>query len=441
MSASTPAVPPGPKNLGLLREVPHVRRGVLGYLASVTQRYPGPLVLVQLGPGATYIPNEPAVVREMLVRIPDRFARRRWWGELLHLVGEGLLTSDEKDWVGQRRRLNPAYATSHRDVVDDATADVTAALADEGRRAPGPVDAQADVKRALLTALVRIMFTPDVRFDARAVIRDLDVVLQYVSFRSQVVRHNLAFVGLKGWGEARLRAALARLDALVYDIVDGCRDGRYRPGLLLAQLVPAWERGEIDRRAVHDEIGTLVLAGFDTTSAAVTFALGHLADRPDVARAVAAERGRDETPTTDAVVQETIRLQPPVWAIHRTATENIDLGGYTVPRGEHVMACPYAMHRNPRFWTDPDTFAPERFAPDADRGAARDALVGFEYLPFSHGRHTCIGKRMAMQQCRLMLTALADQFDVSRDGRPPALQPGVILQAKGGLRLRPVPRA
>lgn len=433
----TATLPPGPKNAGILRELPRFTRGVLPYFAGLSRRHPGPLIHIQLGPGASYLPNDPDTLREMLVRVPERMVRRRWWGELLRLVGTGLLTSDEEDWVPQRRRMRAAYHNDHRGVVEAATREEAEACAARWRAAPGAVvDAQDDVKRLLLRALVRIMFSPDVAVDERRLIDDLDVLVRYVSWRSQVVRHNLALVGLTGWGEAEMLAAAARLDAFIADLLDGCRSGHYRAGLLLAALLPAEERGEVDAENLHDEVGTLLLAGFDTTAASVTFALWLLAERPDLRARLRAEADQDDQPVTDTVLREALRLYPPVWAIHRTAGEDIELGGFTIPKGEHIMACPYAIHRNPRFWPDPDAFRPERFdgAPD------NDTLLGFEYLPFSHGRHTCIGKRMAIQQARILLPLLAGEFDLERAGRL-KLQPGVILKAAGGLPLRVTPTA
>lgn len=430
------ALPPGPKNAAILRELPRFRRGVLAYLVGLSRRYDDPVVHVQFGPGASFIVNHPDVVKEFLVRVPERFSRSRWLGELRKLVGAGLLFSDEETWVEQRRRLRPAYARGHAEVVDAATRAETDALADEWRRAPGAVvDVQEDGKRVLLRALVRIMFSPEAPVDERQVIADLDAVLQFVGMRSTVIRQNLALVGIRR-GEAAVRGALARLDAFITDLIDGTRSGRYSAGLLLATLLEAEARGEVDAQNLHDEIGTLLVAGFDTTSALVTFALWSLAARPDLADAVRREAEADDRPVLEAVLRETLRLYPAVWAIHRTATEDVEIGGFTVPKGEHVMASPFALQRNPRWWPDPDAFAPERFfdAPD------NDALLGMEYLPFSHGRHTCIGKRMALQQARLMVSELVSRFEIERAGPPPRLVPGVIIRAADGLPLRVTPR-
>ena len=434
----TSALPPGPKNAGVLLELPRMSRGVLAYVAGLSRRHAAPVVHVQFGPGASFLVNHPDTVREFLVRIPERFSRSRWLGELRHLVGAGLLFSDEAAWVPQRRRLRPAFfSTRHQAVVDEVTRDEAARLADRWRRAPGGrVDAQADVKETMLRALVRTLFSPDVEADARQIIADLDAVLQFVSFGTQVVHQNLSRVGLGGRGEARVRAALGRLDAFIDDLVCGCREGRYRGGLLLATLLEAEARGEVDAQNLHDEIGTLLVAGFDTTAALVSFALWSLAERPDLQARLGAEAGGDDRPVTEQVIRETLRLYPAVWAIHRTAAEDVEIGGWRVPKGEHVFACPFALHRNPAFWPAPDAFRPDRFA-DAP---ANDALLGMEYLPFSHGRHTCIGKRMALQQARLMLGALTGAFTVERAGRRGRLVPGIILKASRGLPLRVTPR-
>ena len=295
---------------------------------------------------------------------------------------------------------------------------------------------QHEAKRILLRALVRIMMSPDMPVDEQALIADLDALLQFVSMRTKFVRDNLSLAGIRLRREAALRGVLARLDAFIAAVVDGCRSGEMRAGLMLETLLPAEARGEVDAANLHDEIGTLLLAGFDTTAALVTFALWHLADRPDLCAALRGESGQRATPRTDEVLRETLRLFPAVWAIHRTAAEDIEIGGYRIPRGEHVMAVPYALQRNPAFWPDPDRFVPERFAGAPEN----DTLLGLEYLPFSHGRHTCIGKRMAMQQARQMVGQIVSAVDLARVGPQPRLIAGIILKAAGGLPLRVTPR-
>lgn len=432
---TAPRLPPGPKTAGFVLELPRFAGGVLPYFAGLSRRYPVPLIHIQVGPGASYLVNHPDTVREMLVQIPERFSRSRWLGELRHLVGSGLLTSDEAAWVPQRRRLRPAYLGRHREAVEAATRDETAAAM--ARWAPGrTVDVQHEAKRVLLRALVRTMMTPDVPVDEQAMIADLDALLQFVSMRTKFVRDNLSLAGIRLRREAALRGVLARLDAFLAAVVDGCRSGALRAGLMLETLLPAEARGEVDAANLHDELGTLLLAGFDTTAALVTFALWHLAGRPDLCAGVRDEAGQAVTPLTDQVLRETLRLFPAVWAIHRTASEDLEIGGFRIPRGEHVMACPYALQRNPAFWPEPDRFVPERFAGAPEN----DTLLGLEYLPFSHGRHTCIGKRMAMQQARLMVGQIVTGFDLARVGRQPRLIPGVILKAAGGLPLRLTPR-
>lgn len=424
----------GPTSARAVLEVPHLARGMLSYFAGLSRRYPVPLVHIRLGPGGIhYLVNHPDTVREMLVQVPERFSRSRWLGPMWDLVGAGLLTSDETAWVDQRRRLNPAYGRDHVAVVEAATLAEVEACLEQWRRAPdGVVDVQADVKEALLRALVAIMFSPDARVEAEQMVADLEALQDAVSVGSFVKADLLRRVGLGARAEARVQGVLKRIGAFVSDLIDGCRAGRYAPGLLLAPLLVAEERGDVDPKNLHDEVGTLLLAGFDTTAALVTFALGALARRPDLQSAVLEDAFVPGWPYLDLVLRETLRLYPPVWAIHRTVAEPIEIGGHPIEPGIHVMACPYALHRNPAFWTDPEAFRPERFE--------KDARPGLEYLPFSHGRHTCIGKRMALQQAGLFVGAVLEAFEIAPVGREPRLVPGVVLRAAGGLPLRVSPR-
>ena len=188
---------------------------------------------------------------------------------------------------------------------------------------------------------------------------------------------------------------------------------------------------------------TLFLAGHETTANALAWTWYLLAQHPDVAREV--RRVIDDVlggalPTAadyprlqylEMVLAESMRLYPPAWAVSRLAMDDVDLGGWHVPKDSVAVASQYLMHRDPRFWQEPDRFDPLRFAPDA-----RLARPKFAYFPFGAGPRICIGEGFAWMEGVLLLATLAQRWSmelISRDVKP---QASITLRPRGGIKVR-----
>jgi cytochrome P450 len=182
----------------------------------------------------------------------------------------------------------------------------------------------------------------------------------------------------------------------------------------------------MNARQVRDEVMTMFMAGHETTSIAVTWALYLLSVHPEVGRAVREEVRHavgDRMPTgadlphlnlTRMVVDEAMRLYPPAWGIDRRVAEPDVLGGYNIEAGATVAICIYAMHHHPKYWTDPEVFDPYRFSPE--RSAGRPT---YAYLPFGGGPRRCVGLKIAQMQTQLMLASIVQQFELELEPGPP----------------------
>jgi cytochrome P450 len=183
---------------------------------------------------------------------------------------------------------------------------------------------------------------------------------------------------------------------------------------------------------------TLFLAGHETTANALTWAWYLLAQNAEAEAALHAELDRvlegGRAPTaedltalryTEMVVAETMRLYPPAWAIGRLAVEDHEVGGYLIPRGSLVLVSQYVMHRDPRFFPEPERFDPARFAPEA-----KEARPQFSYFPFGGGVRRCIGEGFAWTEAVLVLAALARRWQMR-------LAPGHTAEAQPRITLRP----
>jgi cytochrome P450 len=188
---------------------------------------------------------------------------------------------------------------------------------------------------------------------------------------------------------------------------------------------------------------TLLLAGHETTATALTWTWYLLSKHPDAACKLRVELdevlGRrvptvEDLPAlefTRRVIQESMRLYPPVWIISRTAIEEDEIGGYPIPAGSVVLVSQYAMHRHPDFWENPERFDPDRFLPERSRGRHP-----YAYFPFGGGPRLCIGADLAMLETQLILVTLAQRFQLELlPGHPVEPEPLITLRPRYGMKM------
>jgi cytochrome P450 len=198
-------------------------------------------------------------------------------------------------------------------------------------------------------------------------------------------------------------------------------------------------------RQVRDEVLTLFLAGHETTANALTWTWYLLSQNPEAERAVQEEVDRLGTPGfadleqlryTGAVLSESLRLYPPAWAVGRRALEDVEVGGYTIPKGNVVLLSPFVTHRDARWFPEPEQFRPERWlTEDPDRPK-------FAYFPFGGGARVCIGERFAWMEGVLLLAAITQKWRFELvPGHPVEAKAQITLRPKFGMRMTPRKRS
>ncbi len=243
----------------------------------------------------------------------------------------------------------------------------------------------------------------------------------------------------------RFEAARAALDAVVFGLIaarraDPATDHDDLLGMLLAARDD--DGSAMDDRQVRDEALTLLMAGHETTANALAWTWYLLARHPAAARRVAAEVeavAGDRLPDprdvpalrfTRDVLREVMRLYPPAWILGRRALRETAIGPYTIPAGSVVLASQLVTHRNPRYWDNPDTFAP-------DRWAAGDPPARYQYFPFGGGGRRCIGEAFAWMEGILLIATVAQRFSfVAADVAPVGTEPTITLRPAGPIRVR-----
>ncbi len=248
-----------------------------------------------------------------------------------------------------------------------------------------------------------------------------------------------------------MNRAVKQIDELLYRIITKRRASEPRDDLLGTLLAAQDDEGaRMSDEQLRDEAITLSLAGHETTALALAHTLYLLSKHPDVERRLHAEiasvlGGRLPTaadvralPYTECVLKETMRLYPPAWTTGREVAEEVEIGGYVIPKGAQILASQWVVHRDPRWFPNPEGFDPDRWAPDR----ARD-LPRFAYFPFGGGPRVCIGNHFAMMEATLILAILVQRFRIElHPGQRLALRPTATLRQAGpGLRVRVVERA
>ena len=431
------ALPPGPRGLPLVGNVPDFRRDTLGFLVRSASRH-GDVSLYRLGRDRVWLLSHPDFVKDVLVTHQHSFAKGKGiqWAKLF--LGEGLLTSEGEFHTRQRRLAQPAF---HRQrIAGYARAMTEHAVRCRDRLAAGRViDVHAEMMSLTLAVAARTLFDADVGTEAPEIAESLGVILGHfprfaIPFAGAVQRLPLP-------SNARFRRAVAALDCIVYRIVAERRaEGRDRGDLLSMLLVAQDEEGDgggMTDRQLRDEVMTILLAGHETTANALTWTWHLLAQNPDAEALLHAEVDRalgGRTPAFDdfaalghveRVFAEAMRLYPPAWGIGRRALAPYAVGGYVVPAGGLVAMSPYVVHRDPRWWPDPLRFDPDRFLPEARAGRPR-----FAYFPFGGGARQCIGESFAWMEGVLVIATLAQRFRFRA-------VPGARVEPQALITLRP----
>jgi cytochrome P450 len=246
-------------------------------------------------------------------------------------------------------------------------------------------------------------------------------------------------------GMRRFRRARARLDAIVYRMIQEHRqEDRDRGDLLSMLLAARYDDGSaMSDQQIRDEVMTILLAGYETMANALTWTWYLLSQNPDVEQRFHSEvdsvlQGRspvfEDAPKlkyTEMVLSESMRLYPPAWAMGRYALGDFALGPYYLPRGTNIFVSQYVTHRDPRYFPDPERFDPERWTPEAKTARPR-----FSYFPFGGGARQCIGESFAWMEGVLVLTTLAQRWRLRLlPGHPVERQALITLRPKYGMKM------
>jgi cytochrome P450 len=446
MTTQSTRTPPGPRGVPLFGNVIGAWRDPIGLIMSSWREY-GDVVKFKFGPFDYLFLNDPDAIHHVLVDNAKNYTKSRNYQGLKLVLGEGLVTSERETWKRQRKLVQPAF---HRErlagFAGAMVMDTTSMLERWATRGPEAFDVHEEMMRLTFRIVGRTLFSTDVEADADRIGPAVSAAMHYANdYAESIVR-------MPQWlptpANIRFKKVMRTLDDLVLRIVAERRatKGTAQPNDLLTMLMEAHDDETHDAmsdRQLRDEVMTIILAGHETTANLLTWTWFLLSSHPDVERRMHDEIANvlgDRAPTLDdlpklklvkMVIEESLRLYPPAWAFERQAVADDTIAGYPVRAKTIIGMTPYALHRHPRYWENPEGFDPERFTPERSEGRPR-----YAYLPFGGGPRFCIGNGFAMMEAQILVAMIAQRHRLQLvPGHPIVLDPTVTLRPKHGVKV------
>jgi cytochrome P450 len=421
--------------------LPHLRSDPIRTFLDAADRY-GDFVHLKAGPYHGFLLSEPADIKHVLQDNARNYHKSPLYDRLRDELGNGLLTSEDSFWLRQRRLAQPAFHRQRIMAMADAMVACTGQMLERWDAVAlhgETIDVVAEMMGLTQSIIVRTMFSTDLGATAEIVNRTWPIINRRIgeTFWSTKLETSLPLPANR-----RFWRASRELDAVVYRIIADRRQTRRDESDLLSMFLAARDdetgAGMTDRQ-LRDEVLTMLLAGHETTSLALSWTYYLLSQHPGVGRSIEDEVDRvigdarpafahvDRLSCTRRAIEESLRLYPPAWGFSRKAMADDEIGGYRIPRGSLVFLIPFVVHRRPKLWPDPERFDPGRFAQEHESARPR-----FAYFPFGGGPRGCVGNQFAMVEALLIVAAIAQRYRIE-------LVPDQDIRPEPLITLRPVP--
>lgn len=436
--------PPGPKAGIFGGHVFQFRRNTLEFILKNAREH-GDIFYFRVGSQHAFCLNHPDYIKDVLMTHQSSFIKGRALQRAKRLLGEGLLTSENEFHRRQRRLAQPAF---HRQRVA-AYADVMVEFAESQItkwKDGETLDVAQEMMSLTLNIVAKTLFNVNVGEDAKDVREALTTILEM--FNLMLMPFSELLEKLPFPAVRRFNKSKERLDKIIYRIIEERRQSGEDRGDLLSMLILATDtegdgKGMTDEQ-LRDEAMTIFLAGHETTANAMTWTWYLLSQHEEVETKLHEELDEvlsdgklpafEDVPRlkyTEKVFAESMRLYPPAWAVGRFAIKDVEIGGYQIPKGSLVLMSQYAMHRDKRYYKDPEKFMPERWVTDP-----KDAKQPFTYFPFGGGARRCIGDQFAWMEGVLLLATIARKWKLRHvPEHKVEMQPLVTLRPKYGMQM------
>lgn len=415
--------PPSPKGDPILGHFRAFRKNSMAFMRSSVQSH-GDFILFRLLNKKVYMISDADLAKYVMQTNNKNYHKSPGYKPLRLLVGNGTFTSEGEFWLQQRRLYQPAFAKKRIELYSTAVIESSAKLAaDWAERSANnqDIDGSSEMMELTMDIIGQTLFSTNLGERADEVYAPLSIALDYINKRAL----QAPFVWPANWPvppNNRFKKAVKKLDEIVYGMIDQRKQTGEMPDDLLTTFLT--HKDEVTGQTmnplqVRDECMTLFLAGHESTANVLSWFFIELARHPEVQQKLQAEIdaaiGKEKPTFPDLmklpymvqVLNETMRLYPPIWHLGRMNLEADELDGYAIPPKSHIRISPLTIQRNPKYWEDADRFDPDRFAP-----ANKDNIYPGSFIPFGNGPRLCVGRNFAMMEMGLIVATLYQQFEI-----------------------------
>lgn len=399
------------------------------------------IVHLKMGVGDFYLATNPALIQEILVTRQHDFIKGRYLQNTKKVFGEGLLTSEGDFHHRQRRLIQPSF---HHDKIKE----YARTIIQYGDRLTGKwkdgsvLDIHGEMTKLTMAIITKCLFDKDVESESEDLSEDLSITIEYFNRLSSPLARVL---GVLPTNKKYVRAT-GRVDAFVNDLIKERRASREDTGDLMSMLLQAKDVDgtPMTDPQIRDEVLITFAAGHETTANALTWTWYLLSQNSSAeqkmyeeVKSVVGSRppGWENLPKLDytrRVLTESMRLYPPAWVVPREATTDSQIGGYLIPHGSQVLVSQYVTHHDPRYYSEPERFDPDRWTP-----TMKSSLPKFAYFPFGGGARSCVGEPFAWMEGELLLAAISQKWKMHHiEGHKVEMLPQITLRPKHGMMMK-----
>ncbi|KST66131.1 cytochrome P450 [Mastigocoleus testarum] len=433
---------PGPQGNFLLGSLIDFARDPLLFMTQCVREY-GEITPLRLGSKKVILLAKPEYIQQML---KDRatFTKSMALKSMHALLGQGLLTSEGETWFRQRRLAQPVF--HQKRIADYGEIMVTNTQKMLANWQDGDIkDIQSEMMHLTFSIIMKTLFNKDVLEDeAHDVAQAMQISSEWmITQRKSLIPFPEIFPTPSN---LRYHNAIKKLDKYIYRIVDERRSSGEDPGDLLSMMMQARDEDDgtqMNDKQLRDEIATLIFAGHETSANTLAWTWMLLSQHPTIQTKLRLEVEQvlgDRTPTftdipalkyTSMIIKEAMRLYPVVWTIIADTSRECTIGNYHVPGDCTVITSQWVMHRWERYFEEPESFKPERWAEDLEKRLPQGV-----YTPFGGGPRTCIGKNFALMEAVLLLVTIVQKFEINLIPNQSIVpEPTITLQPKNGIKV------
>ena len=438
---------PGPGLWPVLKVTKQMMHDPLETLVQNMHEF-GDIVTYQLGGECTVQVTDPEFIGYIFEHDGQTFKKARSYTRLERLLGKGLVTSSGQQWKLQRTMAAPLFhpkkIADTTGVIIEETETLLSTWIDKQKH-QGSIDISDEMSRLTVSVIMKVLFSVSLSDADKDTIKEsLEIMQDYVH---KIFYHPAPLpLWVPSQANQLAQKAIADFNRIVYPIIERRRQSREQADDLLAAYLnfrDPTSGKELSTRLIRDEMVTFMLAGHDTTANALSVCFHLLSKRPELVQDIrdefkehtqnqSVEKAIRKIKLPKMAFQETLRLYPSVWGIARESTEAFTFRDIRYPKKTQFIISPYATHRNPRYWPDPETFDINRFQASEQR-----ERVAYSYFPFGGGPRVCIGMNVSLTEAQIIIPMVLNQFELScQNFEDLKLEARIVLVPSKHIRLK-----